>query len=202
MLSKATVATCTIAHGPPPISKQEKEEEQRETAIKEISVSLQTCWVLAWSRRAAGHSPLKPDSVMCAQGVWSGWWSAGQNATRLHLPWLSRYSSAGHWSLHTGALGEAGGRVVQGHQRQVFWVPRPESGYEGGEKGSNVWDLLPRMSQGTLSSSCLSINLHSVFPLQIWLYAFILYLTNCEPGPLISCYEKLCGSKLYQTLCR
>lgn len=86
MLSKATVATCPIAHGLLPISKQEEEEEQRETAIKEISVSLQTCWVLAWSRRAVGHSPLKPDSVMCAQGVWSGWSSAGQNVTRLRPP--------------------------------------------------------------------------------------------------------------------
>lgn len=98
--------------------------------ITEVSISPQTCWVLAWSRRAAGPSPPKPGSVTCAQGVWSAWWSAGPGATRLHPPWLYRYPfSTGHWSLHTRALGEASGGDVQGHQRQVFWVPRLESGY-------------------------------------------------------------------------
>lgn len=39
----------------------------------------------------AGLSPLKPDSATCAQGAWSGWWSAGQDASQLLPPWLYRY---------------------------------------------------------------------------------------------------------------
>lgn len=132
-------------------------------AIKEASISLQTCWVLAWSRRAAGHSAPKPDSVTCAQGVWSGWWSAGQSATRLHPPWLYRYPfSAGHWCLHSRASGGASGRDVQGYLGKSPGCPGWSQGLREERKVLNVWALLPRMRYHLLPSSVssyLGVNL-------------------------------------------